>query len=95
MVVRTSYFYFADVCSREYLITKHLNFYLLKQYIIYIYGQETTKVLTQAILEGKVDELKGLKENVIMGRLIPSGTGIDLYKNYEARERENISSHLL
>ena len=59
--------------------------------------QETTKILTQAILEGKVDELKGLKENVIMGRLIPSGTGINSYKDYEAREREdkNMSSHLI
>ena len=37
--------------------------------------QETTKVLTQAAVEGKVDTLQGLKENVIMGRLIPSGTG--------------------
>jgi len=37
--------------------------------------QETTKVLTQAAIEGKVDHLEGLKENVIMGRLIPSGTG--------------------
>ena len=37
--------------------------------------QETTKVLTQASLSGKVDELRGLKENVIMGRLIPAGTG--------------------
>jgi len=37
--------------------------------------QETTKVLTRAAVEGKSDELIGLKENVIMGRLIPSGTG--------------------
>ena len=38
--------------------------------------QETTKVLTEAAIEGKVDYLRGLKENVIMGRLIPAGTGI-------------------
>ena len=38
--------------------------------------QETTKVLTQAALEGKQDRLRGLKENVIMGRLIPAGSGI-------------------
>jgi DNA-directed RNA polymerase subunit beta' len=43
--------------------------------------QETTKVLTQASIEGKVDSLRGLKENVIMGRLIPAGTGLALYRN--------------
>jgi DNA-directed RNA polymerase subunit beta' len=42
--------------------------------------QETTKVLTQASIEGKVDFLRGLKENVIMGRLIPAGTGISKYR---------------
>jgi DNA-directed RNA polymerase subunit beta' len=46
--------------------------------------QETTKVLTQAALEGKSDSLRGLKENVIMGRLIPAGSGIPRYRNYEA-----------
>ncbi|MEA3464953.1 MAG: DNA-directed RNA polymerase subunit beta' [Thermodesulfobacteriota bacterium] len=43
--------------------------------------QETTKVLTQASIEGKVDRLRGLKENVIMGRLIPAGTGIVKYRS--------------
>jgi DNA-directed RNA polymerase subunit beta' len=38
--------------------------------------QETTKVLTQAALEGKKDYLRGLKENILMGRLIPAGTGV-------------------
>ncbi|MGE4234589.1 MAG: DNA-directed RNA polymerase subunit beta' [Bacteriovoracia bacterium] len=42
--------------------------------------QETTKVLTEAAISGKVDHLKGLKENVIMGRLVPSGTGLPKYK---------------
>ena len=42
--------------------------------------QETTKVLTQAAIQGKVDYLCGLKENVIMGRLIPAGTGLAWYK---------------
>jgi DNA-directed RNA polymerase subunit beta' len=46
--------------------------------------QETTKVLTQAALEGKSDALRGLKENVIMGRLIPAGTGISRYREFEA-----------
>jgi DNA-directed RNA polymerase subunit beta' len=45
--------------------------------------QETTKVLTQAAVAGKVDNLKGLKENVIMGRLIPAGTGLPKYKQLE------------
>ena len=42
--------------------------------------QETTKVLTEAAICGKIDYLRGLKENVIMGRLIPAGTGIPAYK---------------
>jgi DNA-directed RNA polymerase subunit beta' len=42
--------------------------------------QETTKVLTNAAMAGKVDDLTGLKENVIMGRLISAGTGLDQYK---------------
>ncbi len=41
--------------------------------------QETTKVLTEAAIRGKVDRLRGLKENVIMGRLIPAGTGVKQY----------------
>ncbi|MBW2308591.1 MAG: DNA-directed RNA polymerase subunit beta' [Deltaproteobacteria bacterium] len=43
--------------------------------------QETTKVLTEASISGKIDYLRGLKENVIMGRLIPAGTGVLAYKN--------------
>ncbi|GBD96354.1 DNA-directed RNA polymerase subunit beta' [bacterium BMS3Abin06] len=43
--------------------------------------QETTKILTEAAIEGDVDHLKGLKENVIMGRLIPAGTGHEKYKD--------------
>ena len=42
--------------------------------------QETTRVLTEASIAGKVDHLRGLKENVIMGRLIPAGTGLTVYK---------------
>ncbi len=45
--------------------------------------QETTKVLTQASIQGKVDLLRGLKENVIMGRLIPAGTGVSKYRSAE------------
>ena len=43
--------------------------------------QETTKVLTKAAIEGKVDWLRGLKENIIIGHLIPAGTGSQNYKN--------------
>lgn len=43
--------------------------------------QETTRVLTEAAINGAVDELRGLKENVIMGRVIPSGTGLQKYRN--------------
>jgi DNA-directed RNA polymerase subunit beta' len=45
--------------------------------------QETTKVLTEAAISGKVDHLRGLKENVIMGRLIPAGTGLSAYKHLD------------
>jgi DNA-directed RNA polymerase subunit beta' len=52
--------------------------------------QETTKVLTEAAISGKVDYLRGLKENVIMGRLIPAGTGLIGYRglNIEVDEEE-------
>ena len=43
--------------------------------------QETTRVLTEAAIKGKVDELIGLKENVIIGKLIPAGTGLAKYRN--------------
>jgi len=42
--------------------------------------QETTRVLTEAAISGQVDRLRGLKENVIIGKLIPAGTGLDYYK---------------
>jgi DNA-directed RNA polymerase subunit beta' len=45
--------------------------------------QETTRVLTEAAVAGKVDYLRGLKENVIMGRLIPAGTGLERYRNIQ------------
>ncbi|MGQ9574102.1 MAG: DNA-directed RNA polymerase subunit beta' [Thermoguttaceae bacterium] len=50
--------------------------------------QETTKVLTEAALAGKVDPLVGLKENVILGHLIPAGTGFRLYQDAEVRFHE-------
>ena len=45
--------------------------------------QETTKVLTEAAINGRVDYLRGLKENVIMGRLIPAGTGLHAYRHLD------------
>ena len=50
--------------------------------------QETTKVLTDAAIKGKTDTLSGLKENVIIGKLIPAGTGLDIYKNIEVEYGE-------
>ena len=50
--------------------------------------QETTKVLTEAAINGKVDMLKGLKENVIIGHLIPAGTGVPRYCNISIIEEE-------
>jgi DNA-directed RNA polymerase beta' subunit len=50
--------------------------------------QETTKVLTEASISGKIDYLRGLKENVIMGRLIPAGTGLSQYKNLRLKHNE-------
>jgi DNA-directed RNA polymerase subunit beta' len=63
--------------------------------------QETTRVLTEAAISGRVDYLRGLKENVIMGRLIPAGTGMEFYRNVkierdttaeQAREEQAIES---
>ena len=48
--------------------------------------QETTKVLTDAAIKGKVDHLVGLKENVIIGKLIPAGSGLMAYRDYEPGE---------
>ena len=45
--------------------------------------QETTRILTDAAIKGKVDKLEGLKENVIIGKLIPAGTGVKKYRNTE------------
>ena len=50
--------------------------------------QETTKVLTEAAIRGKVDHLLGLKENVIIGKLIPAGTGLDCYRDVEIDDKE-------
>ena len=64
--------------------------------------QETTKVLTEAAINGKVDKLQGLKENVIIGKLIPAGTGLGKYRAVEIEdttkvavdEMENVSGYI-
>jgi len=50
--------------------------------------QETTRVLTEAAIEGKKDWLHGLKENVIIGRLIPAGTGFKHYKKLSSQNKQ-------
>ena len=48
--------------------------------------QETTRVLTEAAIKGKEDHLVGLKENVIIGKIIPAGTGMPRYRDVEVKE---------
>jgi DNA-directed RNA polymerase subunit beta' len=52
--------------------------------------QETTKVLTDASIEGKIDRLLGLKENVIIGKLIPAATGLKKYRSVEIAPSEKV-----
>ena len=56
--------------------------------------QETTKVLADAAVQGKIDYLRGLKENVIMGRLIPAGTGLDQYRRLDIKMSEEVTAEL-
>ncbi len=52
--------------------------------------QETTRVLTEASINGKIDRLLGLKENVIIGRLIPAGTGLEMYNDLDIDEDKEV-----
>ena len=54
--------------------------------------QETTRVLTDAAIKGKVDRLVGLKENVIIGKLIPAGSGLEIYRDFELQTDESIEA---
>ncbi len=54
--------------------------------------QETTRVLTDAAIKGKVDHLVGLKENVIIGKLIPAGSGLEMYRNVGVETDEEMAS---
>jgi DNA-directed RNA polymerase subunit beta' len=57
--------------------------------------QETTRVLTEASINGSVDGLRGLKENVIVGRLIPAGTGMEYYRNIQlSQELEDAAARV-
>ena len=57
--------------------------------------QETTRVLTEAAIEGKKDWLNGLKENVILGRLIPAGTGFNCFENLKKTDDETLANLLM
>jgi DNA-directed RNA polymerase subunit beta' len=57
--------------------------------------QETTRVLTEASINGKVDYLRGLKENVIMGRLIPAGTGMEYYRRVKIAGEDVVEEELM
>ncbi len=52
--------------------------------------QETTRVLTEAAIKGKVDHLTGLKENVIIGKLIPAGSGLEMYRNVTLKTEKKV-----
>jgi len=54
--------------------------------------QETTKVLTEAAIKGKVDHLVGLKENVIIGKLIPAGSGLGVYRSFDIETDEDVTA---
>ncbi|HAE51981.1 MAG TPA: hypothetical protein DCG30_01840, partial [Ruminococcus sp.] len=55
--------------------------------------QETTKALTDAAIRGKSDKLLGLKENVIIGKLIPAGTGMECYSHVKVVKNETFTDH--
>jgi len=57
--------------------------------------QETTRVLTEAAINGKVDYLRGLKENVIMGRLIPAGTGMEYYRHLKIAGEDVVEEEMI
>ena len=54
--------------------------------------QETTKVLTDAAIKGKIDNLIGLKENVLIGKLIPAGTGLECYRDVEVARASDVAA---
>jgi len=67
--------------GRPLLLGNHQGFTLTESFISAASFQETTRVLTEASIQGAVDHLRGLKENVIVGRLDPSRNGMEFYRN--------------
>ena len=57
--------------------------------------QETTRVLTEASVTGKVDYMRGLKENVVVGRLIPAGTGMEFHDQMAAKKASDSTESML
>ena len=57
--------------------------------------QETTRVLTEAAVTGKKDHLKGLKENVVVGRLIPAGTGMEFHDKLKNKKQGEFDESML
>ena len=57
--------------------------------------QETTRVLTEAAVTGKKDHLRGLKENVVVGRLIPAGTGMEFHDKLRAKKQGDFDESVL
>ncbi len=56
--------------------------------------QETTRVLTDAAIKGKIDRLIGLKENVMIGKLIPAGSGLECYNDFQEKTDDSIESEV-
>ena len=75
--------YLTAAARGEELTSYHLEASIAAQHCMAASFQETTRVLTEAAINGAVDELRGLKENVIMGRLVPAGTGAEIYHGFD------------
>ena len=71
------------------------SFFQTKSFISAASFQETTKVLNEAAVNGKIDSLEGLKENVIVGHKIPAGTGLRAYDNIIVGSKDEYTSLLI
>ena len=69
-------------------LSQNLGLVLISAFLSAASFQETTRVLTEAAIKGKEDHLIGLKENVILGKLIPAGTGMKKYRNIAVEKNE-------
>ena len=82
------------------LLLLHLNFRSLElpfrqNHYLFTSFQETTKVLNEEVVNGKIDSLEGLKENVIVGHKIPAGTGLRAYDNIIVGSKDEYTSLLI